>query len=552
MGETRNVTRRTLIGGVAAAGAASLIRPAAGFAASLDGRRLISTRWIGALHGESARLRAPSRFVLVGVEWAAPTGAAIELRAQAESGRWSPWVPASALGHDPDGRPSGGPVFGEPVWTGPADVFQLRTDRPLEGLRVHFVSSASSAARVASAPAAAQPVLAAGPGQPAILARQTWAGGQAHPRHAPTYGTVELAFVHHTVNPNGYAAAAVPAMLLSIFQYHVYVRGFWDIAYNFIIDLYGRIWEARAGGIDMAVIGAHAGAYNAQSTGVAVLGDFTNVVPAQAALGALEHLLAWKLSLHGVPAQGRATVIVDPASAYYTPFPPGAHVSLPRIAGHRDGDSTDCPGNAFYGRLPSIRSRVDSLAGTPAQLTLSTPPGVATAGTQVTVAGRLRSLGGAPLAGVPVELQQLRLNGLTAKAITIATATTAPDGSWSAALTLSGGAMLRGLHRARPAAVSDWAVVTVAPAITLTVGSTAPLQVAGSVTPAKRRVAVDLYRAGRTSGRPLASHTVPVSHGRFAAGLSTPPPGDYVLLARTAADALNAAGASPQVPFTVA
>ena len=59
--------------------------------------------------------------------------------------------------------------------------------------------------------------------------------------------------------------------------------------------------------------------------------------------------------------------VVDPASAYYTPFPPGAHVSLPRIAGHRDGDSTDCPGNAFYGRLPSIRPRVGSLAGTPAR-----------------------------------------------------------------------------------------------------------------------------------------------------------------------------------------
>ena len=35
-----------------------------------------------------------------------------------------------------------------------------------------------------------------------------------------------------------------------------------------------------------------------------------------------------------------------------------ARVSLPRIAGHRDGDSTDCPGDALYGELPRIRRSV--------------------------------------------------------------------------------------------------------------------------------------------------------------------------------------------------
>ena len=125
-----------------------------------------------------------------------------------------------------------------------------------------------------------------------------------------------------------------------------------------MIDAFGRIWEGRAGGIDMAVLGAQAGGYNAHSMGVAMLGDFMNVVPSRAAINAVEHLLAWKLSLHGVPAIGRATVVVDPADAFYTPFAPGAHVSLPRIAGHRDGDTTDCPGNALYRRLRSIRPRV--------------------------------------------------------------------------------------------------------------------------------------------------------------------------------------------------
>jgi N-acetylmuramoyl-L-alanine amidase len=552
MGEKRDVTRRTLLSGAAAAGAASLIGPATGLARAFDAPELISNRWIGALRGETRPLTSPGRFVLIGIEWTAPAGAVVELRTRRQSGRWSPWVPASVLGHEPDGSAPGGALFGEPLWTGPADAFQVRADRAVTGLRVHFVGAAPPRARAAASSAFAQPVLAAGPGQPAIRSRQAWAAGQARPRHAPTYGAVDLAFVHHTVNPNGYGAAAVPAMLLAIFQYHVFVRGFWDIAYNFIIDLYGRIWEGRAGGIDMAVIGAHAGAYNAQSTGIAVLGDFMNVVPSRAALGALQHLLAWKLSLHGLPAQGRVTVVVDPPSASYTPFRPGAHVSLPRIAGHRDGDATDCPGNAFYARLPAIRPRVASLAGTPARLTVSAPSLVVSAGTPLTLSGNLASLAGPPLAGAPVELQRLRLNGLTARAVTVATVTTAPDGSWSSPLTLSSNALLRGLHRPGPAAVSDWAAVAVAPAITLSAESTAPLQVTGTVAPAKRRVAVDLYQPGRTTGKPIASRTVPVSHGRFAAALRAPRPGDYVLVARTAADALNAAGASPPVAVTVA
>ena len=134
-------------------------------------------------------------------------------------------------------------------------------------MRVHFVSAATRArpARAAAGiRARACRCSPAGPGQPPIIARAAWARGQAPPGHAPEYGTVKLAFVHHTVNPNGYSAAAVPSMLLGIFQYHRYVRGFWDIAYNFLIDLYGRIWEGGRAGSTWPVIGAHAGAYNAR------------------------------------------------------------------------------------------------------------------------------------------------------------------------------------------------------------------------------------------------------------------------------------------------
>ncbi len=491
--------------------------------------------------------------MLAGVQWLRPAAATIELRAQAPDGRWSPWVPASVLGHDQDGPRRGPDAFGEPVWTGAADHLQLRAAGPVSGLRVNFVSApARLLARAAQALPLAQPMLDAGPGQPPIIARAAWAQGQARPGHDPEYGTVKLGFVHHTVNPNGYSAGEVPAMLLAIFDYHRFVRGFWDIAYNFLIDLYGRIWEGRAGGIDMAVVGAQAGGYNEESTGVAVLGDFMDVVPSAAAVSALERLLAWKLSLHGIPTHGRVTVVVDPADYFYTPFGPGAHVSLPRVAGHRDGDTTDCPGNAFYAELPSIRPRITALAGTPGRLTVTPRLTAATAGTPFTVSGRLGLRGGPPLAGAPLELQRLTINGLAVSTTTIATTTTAADGSWSFPLTLEANTTLRVLHRPSPATVSDWMAVSVPPVITLSVNSASPLQLSGTISPPKGHVIIDVYRSGRTHGKPVKSKRIPASGGQFGTEITVLPPGNYVLVARSTAGPVNGAGASTAVAVTIA
>ena len=79
-----------------------------------------------------------------------------------------------------------------------------------------------------------------------------------------------------------------------------------------------------------------------------MLGSFSATRISPRALSALQRLLAWKLSLHGTPATGRVTVRVNPAGASYSKYPANARVSLRRVSGHRDADSTDCPGNALY------------------------------------------------------------------------------------------------------------------------------------------------------------------------------------------------------------
>jgi hypothetical protein len=538
--EGRDLTRRAVLEGAAAVGAASLVGPAAGIAAVLEQQEPVFSRLIGSLpRGVSPQLEAPHRFALIGIEWARPADARIELRTRERGRDWGPWAVGSVLGHGPD-QPPAETHFGEAIWTGPADYVQLRSSRQVHGARLHFVRTPASPQASAAALPLAQPVLDAGPGQPPIIARSAWARGQAPPKfRTASYGAVRLAFVHHSQTPNGYGPGQVPSVLLGIFAYHRYARGFNDIAYNFAIDAFGRIWEARRGGIDLPVVGAQAGGYNTESTGVVVLGSFMGTPPSAAAIDALQRLLAWKLSLHGLPVLGRVTAVVDPGSAFYTPFRPGAHVSLPRIAGHRDGDSTDCPGNAFYARLPSIRPRVAELAGTPAQVTLAAPRGASIAGMPVALSGRLALRGGPPLAGAPIELQALTR--------TIATATTAADGSWAVAVPLTFNTLLRALHRARPATVSRVVEVGVAPQLMLTVDSVSPLVVSGSVSPPKRRVTIEL----RAGARRVATAHVRLNRGRFSATLGTPSPGSYQLVARTKADARNVAGSTAPVPLMV-
>jgi uncharacterized protein with LGFP repeats len=297
-------------------------------------------------------------------------------------------------------------------------------------------------ARESSATLAGLPLvssgLQAGPGQPPSVARRARARAGAHPRVAPAYGTVKLAFVHHTENPDGYSAAEVPAMLRAIYAFHRYTHGWNDIGYNFVIDRFGRIFEARAGGIDEPVIGAHAGGYNAYSTGIAILGTYSSRQISPAARTALEHLLAWKLSLHGAPLEGHVTVRVTRGGAAYSRYPANTPVSLPRVAGHRDGDSTDCPGDALYAELQALRDRAVRLAPAPARATLQLQGGEAV-GAPAVLSGSLLLLGGAALAGAPVAIQvrSVAHRGQTVAERTVAQVVTDPGGRWSLPVAIS-------------------------------------------------------------------------------------------------------------------
>jgi hypothetical protein len=483
------VTRRSLLGATAGALAAGALRPLGALAALADaGTPALREQWVGDLAAGEAKIALRGNADLIGVGWNGGT-ASLALRVPGHTGRLSPWVSAAACApHAGPGLGAQNGHVGDPIWTGGVDRVELRADGPLRGVRIYLVdvSGGMGAHRRAVALAAqnrlplATPVLQAGPGQPSIIARGAWAGRTAHPAVAPEYGAVKLAFVHHTDNPNGYGAAEVPGMLRAIYAFHRFVHGWNDIGYNFVVDLFGRIFEARAGGIDEPVIGAHAGGYNYVSTGVAVLGTFSAQAISAAARNALERLLAWKLALHGAPAEGFVRVRVNPAGAVYSRFPAGSLVSLPRVAGHRDADTTDCPGSVLYQQLPSLRPRIARLQGLPAQATLALQAAAAaTSGAPpvaATLSGRLASLAGTPLAGAPVAIQERRLErkGEVVNERTLAQVSTNAVGEWALPVALAprrAGTSLRALSLGGSR-----------PAYPVTVSE--PLQLHGVITPA--------------------------------------------------------------------
>ena len=149
------------------------------------------------------------------------------------------------------------------------------------------------------------------PAQPAMTTRTQWGPGlgwNPSPDCAPgptIAGEVKFAVVHHTVNANSYAPNESAAIVRAIWQYHVGTLGYCDIAYNFLVDKYGQIFEGRMGGVDKAVVAAHTGGFNTASTGAAFIGDYTSEQPPVAAWNAMVSLLAWKLSIHHVdPSKG--------------------------------------------------------------------------------------------------------------------------------------------------------------------------------------------------------------------------------------------------------
>lgn len=176
---------------------------------------------------------------------------------------------------------------------------------------------------------------------PAQVDQSTWRAGLPEPQYNRSFTDTENIIVHHSATSN--ELTDYTNVVRNIYLYHTQVNGWSDIGYNYLIAPDGTIFKGRdpADGEQDFVLGAHFCGKNSTTMGVCLLGTYTNVAPSQAAVAALELLAAWKADKDGLDPLG-----VDPHPL---------DASLPVIAGHRDGCSTECPGQQTYNMLPQIR-----------------------------------------------------------------------------------------------------------------------------------------------------------------------------------------------------
>ena len=193
---------------------------------------------------------------------------------------------------------------------------------------------------------------------PGMITRPQWGANEALRKPGQVYDyTISKIIVHHTGTPN------------SITNYAGLCRGilanetageYIDIAYNWLIDPLGNIYEGRwardyaanqahTGELNGGnVRGGHAIYHNSNTIGVALMGDYQDVDPPAAMIDALVTLCTWKCARWNIDPLGNST--------YYASN--GAVETLDNITGHRDTSATDCPGARTEVMLPSIRSRV--------------------------------------------------------------------------------------------------------------------------------------------------------------------------------------------------
>lgn len=145
-----------------------------------------------------------------------------------------------------------------------------------------------------------------------IVTRKTW-GAVAAKSRIPFRGDVNGFIVHHTTGEHvGRSDSA--AWLRSIQRYH-FGLGWSDIAYHFVVDQNGSVFEGRGWDVQ----GAHAAHKNGDTIGVAFLGNGDRVT--DAAIESIANLY-------------------DEACDYY-----GSDLIL---QGHRDVGRTHCPGTRLY------------------------------------------------------------------------------------------------------------------------------------------------------------------------------------------------------------
>jgi hypothetical protein len=169
-----------------------------------------------------------------------------------------------------------------------------------------------------------------------LMRRDVWASQSARAWLLREGGVFDRITIHHKGGSPSVSRIqnAVAAEIDGISAGHLQ-RKFGDIAYHFIVDYAGRVWEGRS----LAYEGAHVSCENDHNLGVLVLGNFQKQTPSTESMDVLPLLISALRSRFGIKRH--------------------------RLYGHRDLGSSVCPGEYLYPHVVALREGDDASQSSP-------------------------------------------------------------------------------------------------------------------------------------------------------------------------------------------
>lgn len=182
-----------------------------------------------------------------------------------------------------------------------------------------------------------------------VRPREAWADGRqpTGPLEEEHPEDVLFLLVHHSATPNDYQSQDVPRILRDFYSFHTgSTKGWPDVAYNFLIDRFGAIWEGRAGSLEAPVMPDATGGHQGFALSCCFIGNHVDVPPTPEAQRSMVSLLAALAERYGIDTSPGTTVEFESRGS--NRWSEGTVVPTTTIAGHRDMSQTACPGDAAY------------------------------------------------------------------------------------------------------------------------------------------------------------------------------------------------------------
>lgn len=306
-------------------------------------------------------------------------------------GHWTPWQRL-----DQDGAQHEGQFTGSLIPVPHATAYQVRQlPNGAHNWRAAAINTTDGPVEVVSGRGPGEAVAA-----PNCRSRADWGADESLTKWSQgtdvqSFFPAQVLTVHHTAGSNS-STQDYSATMRAIYSYHIESNGWSDIAYHYLIDGKGVLYEGRSAGhtsrscltgggdgsdfahqplTDHVVSGGHVYAQHGGNLGIALMGCYEDgacsgdtAVPSPS-LGMLTTTLAMLARRHALDPLGRVHY-VNPVS--------GATRDLATIPGHRDWVSTACPGGKLYAQLPAVRIEVARRLALPSSVPTATPRAVST------------------------------------------------------------------------------------------------------------------------------------------------------------------------------